>query len=174
MHKTAWRRVLATAAVAAGLLAVATAASAASAQDAPAGHTAVVVRGGGTTIIEAGTGAPDFIPVITTFGFHAEGGQGSFECLAFLPNTAPGEPGSGDFDTQIMYVTGTITSTRATGDGTVILRGTATVTGVGAGENEPFVATVRAGGPGTPFTLEVSGLTFKEIVTEGEISISRR
>jgi hypothetical protein len=41
---------------------------------------------------------------------------------------------------------------------------------VGAGEDVPFRLTVRRGGPGTTAVLDVSGLVFKEIVLEGEIS----
>jgi hypothetical protein len=65
-----------------------------------------------------------------------------------------------------MYVTGEITSGRTSGQ-TAVLRGTATVTGVGAGSNEPFTVTLRRGGPGATLVLEVSGLTFKEILLEG-------
>jgi T5SS/PEP-CTERM-associated repeat protein len=62
-----------------------------------------------------------------------------------------------------------VTSARAIGD-TAVLEGTATVTGVGAGEDVPFQLTVGRGGPGTRVVLEVSGLTFREIVLEGQIS----
>jgi len=45
----------------------------------------VIARGAGTTIIQGGTGAPSFTPVLTTIAFHAErqGGAvtGGFECL---------------------------------------------------------------------------------------------
>ena len=52
---------------------------------------------------------------------------------------------------------------------TAVLSGTATVTGLGAGEDLPFRLTVRRGRSGTTAVLEVSGLVFKEIVLEGQI-----
>jgi hypothetical protein len=67
-----------------------------------------------------------------------------------------------------MYVTGPVTSARVIGD-TAALEGTATVTGVGAGEDLPFQLTVRRGGPGTTAVLEISGLVFREIVLEGQV-----
>jgi hypothetical protein len=70
-----------------------------------------------------------------------------------------------------MYVTGNVTSVVVSGH-TAVLHGTATVTGLGAGHNLPFTAAVRAGGPGTTVTLEISGLTFHEILVEGQINIS--
>jgi hypothetical protein len=70
-----------------------------------------------------------------------------------------------------MYVTGKVISVTVNGN-TAVLHGTATVTGIGAGKDLPFTATVRAGGPGTTVTLEISGLTFHEILLEGQIRIS--
>jgi hypothetical protein len=67
-----------------------------------------------------------------------------------------------------MYVTGTLTSAQARGQ-SAVLKGTATVTGLGAGTNAPFTATITRGGPGATLVLEISGLTFSEIVLEGEI-----
>jgi hypothetical protein len=124
------------------------------------------IRGAGTTIVEGGTGSPSFTPLITKVAFHWRRGEGAFECLALAPSASAGEPGSGNFDTNVMYVTGEITSGRIRGQ-TAVLRGTATVTGVGAGANQAFTATVRRGGPGATLVLEVSGLTFKEILLEG-------
>jgi hypothetical protein len=69
-----------------------------------------------------------------------------------------------------MYVTGKVTS-MTVNDNTAVLHGIATVTGLGAGHDMPFTATVRAGGPGTTVTLEISGLTFHEILLEGHINI---
>ena len=46
----------------------------------------------------------------------------------------PSTPGSGNFDTNAMYVTGTITTAEVKGH-TTVLTGTATVTGIGAGAN---------------------------------------
>jgi hypothetical protein len=127
------------------------------------------IRGAGTTMLEGGTGPPSFAPVITKVAFHWRGGEGQFECLALAPSPAAGAPGSGDFDANIMYVTGEITSAQVRG-GTAVLRGTASVTGVGAGSDEPFTATLRRGGPGATLVLDVSGLTFKEILLEGQFS----
>lgn len=44
-------------------------------------------------------------------------------------------------------------------------------TGLGAGQDVPFTALVHAGGPGTTVHLDVSGLTFPEILVDGHISI---
>ena len=125
------------------------------------------VSGAGRTIIEGG--APGFIPVITVLAFHANGRGGDFECLALAPTTASG-PGSGQFEVNAMYVTGTVTSVQVSG-GTAVLKGTATVTGLGAGTNRAFTFTVTAGGPGTTAMLDISGLTFHEILLEGQITI---
>lgn len=127
------------------------------------------IRGGATTMLEGGTGAPDFTPVLTKLAFYWNGDTGDLECLALAPSAPAGELGSGNFNTNIMYVTGPVTSAEVSGN-TAVLEGTATVTGVGAGENEPFRLTARRGGPGTTVVLEVSGLVFPEIVLEGRIS----
>ncbi len=126
------------------------------------------VRGGGTSLVTGGTGAPGFVPVITKFAFNWSGSAGRFECLALMPNTAAG-PGSGNFETNAMYVTGTITTAEVKGH-TAVMTGTATVTGIGAGSNRAFTLTVTQGGPGATLVLIVSGLTFNEIVIEGEIA----
>src|SRR5439155_3555427 len=136
----------------------------------PAGpRDGVIARGGGTTILEAGTGAPGFVPVLTTIAFNAHGTgshvSGAFECLARGPESATG-PRSAQFTVNAMYVTGRITGAVVNGD-TATLTGTATVTGLGAGTNLPFTFVVRSGGPGATATLEISGLTFKEILLEG-------
>jgi hypothetical protein len=129
------------------------------------------VSGGGKTIIEGGTGGSSPGPVTTLLAFHANAHAGDFECLAFAPSAASGA-GSGNFDVNVMYVTGAVTSVEVE-DGAAILRGIATVTGIGAGQNVPFTATVYAGGPGTTVVLKISGLTFREILVEGRISFSR-
>jgi hypothetical protein len=128
------------------------------------------VRGAATTMLEGGTGDPDFVPVLTTLAFHWNGSKGDLECLALAPSEPPGSPGSGDFDTNAMYVTGPVTAASVEG-GRAVLRGTATVTGLGAGENLPFSLVVFEGGPGTRVILRVSGLVFREIVLEGEIDL---
>jgi hypothetical protein len=125
------------------------------------------VRGGGTTILEGGTGAPSFTPVTTNVAFRWRSGAGHFECLALAPSAEAGRPGSGTFDTNVMYVTGPITSAQIDGD-TAVLKGSSTVTGLGAGSDRPFTATVTRGGPGATLVLEVSGLAFREILLEGQ------
>lgn len=127
------------------------------------------VRGGATTTVAGGTGAPKFTPVITKLTFHWREGQGHFECLALAPSAAAGKPGSGNFDTNVMYVTGPITAVQINGS-VAVLMGSATVTGLGAGTNVPFTATAERGGPGTTFVLTISGLTFDETILEGRIS----
>lgn len=126
--------------------------------------------GAGRTIIEGGTGGASPAPVMTVLAFHANSQGGAFECLALAPAKSDGD-GSGRFEVNAMYVTGTVNSLAVNGT-TAVLHGTATVTGIGSGHNVPFIATVRAGGPGTTVTLEISGLTFHEILLEGQIRIS--
>jgi uncharacterized protein with beta-barrel porin domain len=129
---------------------------------------AAAIRGAGTSLVSGGTGSPDFAPVMTKFAFWWRDGKGRFECLALVPSAAAGKPGSGTFDTNAMYVTGSLSSAHVDGPD-ASLKGTATVTGLGAGTNAPFTATITRGGPGATLVLEVSGLTFSEIVLEGEI-----
>jgi len=128
------------------------------------------VRGGGTSLVAGGTGAPSFVPVMTKFAFNWSASAGRFECLALMPSAAAGTQGSGNFDTNAMYVTGTITSGEVNGN-TAVLRGTGAVTGIGAGSNRPFTLTVTRGRPGATLVLVVSGMTFNEIVIEGEIAL---
>ena len=125
------------------------------------------VSGAGKTIIEGGTGGVAPVPVTTLVAFHADAEGGDFECLAFAPSEASGT-GSGEFDANVMYVTGKVTSLEI-GKGVATLRGTATVTGIGAGQGASFIASVQAGGPGTTVKLDVSGFTFHEILVEGHI-----
>ena len=126
-----------------------------------------VLHAGGTTIVTGGT--PSFVPVTTRFAAHWRNGQGRLECLALVPSTPAGSQGSGLFDTNAMYVTGPITSVDFNG-AVATIKGTATVTGLGAGSNLPFTAIAERGGPGTRFVLIVSGLTFDEVVLEGQIT----
>jgi hypothetical protein len=149
------------------VLVVAASAWAVSAQ-AGGGREAPTIQAGGTSIISGGTGAPSFAPILTKFAVSWSHGQGHFECLALTPNASAGSAGSGNFDTNIMYVTGPITSAEVHGR-SAVLRGNATVTGAGKGEAVPFTLTLVNGGPGATLVLEVSGLTFHETVLEGEI-----
>jgi len=128
------------------------------------------VSGAGKTIIEGGTGGPAYIPVTTVLGFHADGQGGAFECLALAPTAGSGAPESGEFEVNAMYVTGKVTSVQVS-HGTAVLKGTAVVTGLGAGPSQPFTFTVTAGGPGTTATLVISGRTFHEILLEGRVTI---
>ena len=88
--------------------------------------------------------------------------------MALVASEPAGQPGSGKFDTNVMYVTGKIVSAEISGP-RAILTGIATVTGLGAGNNVPFTARAEAGGPGARLTLNVSDLTFDEVVIEGAI-----
>src|SRR5580704_11560628 len=72
------------------------------------GDRSKAIQGGGSTIVTGG--GPGLAPVITKFGFHWRDGQGKFECLALIPSAEAGTPGSGNFDTNAMYVTGEIAS----------------------------------------------------------------
>jgi hypothetical protein len=128
------------------------------------------VRGAGTTMLEGGSGSPAFTPIITKVAFHWQAGAGRFECLALAPTEKAGTRGSGKFDTNIMYVTGAITSANIDEDAAV-LKGSAVVTGVGAGSDQGFTATVTRGGPGATLVLEVSGLTFREILLDGRFTL---
>jgi hypothetical protein len=136
-----------------------------------------IARGAGKTIIEGGTGAAGgFVPVITTVAFHAErtaaGVTGSFECLALAPQFTSGTPGSGTFNVNVMYVTGTVKTANVDGD-TVTLTGTASITGLGAGNNVPFTFVAREGGPGSNAILTTGGLKFNEILVEGQFQFSK-
>ena len=130
---------------------------------------AIIAEGGGTTIIQGGTGAPGFVPVLTKLGFHAEqtgaGVTGGFECLALAPEALTGSH-SGQFTVNAMYVTGHVSGATVQG-GTATLTGTADVTGLGAGTNVSFTFVAQGGGPGATFVLTVSGLTFHELLLEG-------
>ena len=92
----------------------------------------ITVHGAGTSILTGG--GPGTTPVITKLGINFENGSGHFDCLALMPTPPAGTQGSGSFDNNIniMYVTGPITAVSLDGE-TVVLIGSATVTGVGAG-----------------------------------------
>jgi hypothetical protein len=125
------------------------------------------IQGGGTTIVTGG--APGLAPVITKFGFNWRDGEGKFECLALIPSPPAATAGSGNFDKNIMYVTGKILSAEIHGP-VATLKGIATVTGLGAGTTLPFTVTAEPGGPGSRMILVVSWLTFDEIINEGAIN----
>jgi hypothetical protein len=160
-----WRGLLACAAV---ICAAAVTQTASATSTTPAAHHRAA--GAGRTIIEGGTGGTSPLPVTTTVAFHATGNGGDFECLALAPSTLTGA-GSGTFTTNAMYVTGPVSSLAVNGD-TAVLRGVATVTGLGAGQNRAFTVTITDGGPGATVVLTVSGLTFHEILIEGHFSVS--
>ena len=120
-------------------------------------------------MIEGGTGGTSPVPVTTMVAFHAAGNGGDFECLALAPPQPTGA-GSGAFTTNAMYVTGPVSSLEVNGDAAV-LRGVATVTGLGAGQHQAFTVTITDGGPGATVVLTVSGLTFHEILVDGHFSI---
>ena len=135
-----------------------------------------VARGAGTTIIQGGTGSPDFIPVLTTLAFHAErqGGivTGAFECLARAPENSTGS-GSAQFTVNAMYVVGTVVGATVSRD-TATLTGHASITGLGLGTNVPFTFAVRRGGPGSTAVLTVNtlpALPFHEVLLDGNFEI---
>src|ERR1700739_541705 len=138
-------------------------------------HDTTIARGGGTTIIHGGTGAPGFVPVITTIAFNAardsNGVSGSFECLA----KAPAGSTSAQFTVNAMYVTGQVTGATVSGD-TATLTCTATVTGLGGpGSDIPFTFIVQKGGPGATSVLTVGTLLstpFNEILLEGSFDVA--
>ena len=133
-----------------------------------------IARGAGTTIIQGGTGSPDFVPVLTTVAFHAERSgnsvSGDFECLARAPLSSTGA-GSAQFRVNVMYVTGQVTGAVVSGD-VATLTGTAHITGIGAGTGVPFRFVVHGGGPGAPAVLTTGSLVFNEILTEGSFQVS--
>jgi hypothetical protein len=139
----------------------------------------LIAEGGGTTIIQGGTGAAGgFTPVLTTIAFHAESHDetvtGGFECLARRPEAITGgTTGSAQFTVNIMYVTGQITGAVINGR-TATLTGTANITGLGAGKDVPFTFEVRRGGPGAKSVLKVDslpGVVFDEILIEGAFQV---
>src|SRR5947209_7962030 len=73
-----------------------------------------VIQGGATTYVTGGSGTPP-VPVITKLGFHWRDGEGKFECLALVSSEPAGKPGSGNFDVNVMYVTGKIVSAEIKG-----------------------------------------------------------
>lgn len=133
------------------------------------GSDGITVQGAGTSVLTGGSGGPETAPVITRLGINFANGSGRFDCLALMPTSPAGTQGSGNFDNNIMYVTGPIMGASVQGQ-SVVLTGTATVTGVGAGTNKRFTVTADRGGPGTKVVLVVSGLTFVETLLEGSIT----
>jgi hypothetical protein len=137
----------------------------------------LLARGGGTTIIQGGTGrSGGFVPVITTIAFHVEKTDGtitgSFECLAKAPEHATGAS-SAQFTVNVMYVTGQIT-TATIRRNTATLTGTADINGLGAGTGVPFTFVVSDGGPGATAVLTTEGsprLVFNETLLEGSFKI---
>jgi hypothetical protein len=127
------------------------------------------IDGGGTTFVAGGTGSPGFVPVTTMIGIHWDGTTGTFDCLALAPSNSAGTAGSGNFETNIMYVTGTIKTVTFKGD-IATITGDANCTGLGAGLGVPFTATAERGGPGVRIVLQVSGLTFTETMVNGSVS----
>ncbi len=141
----------------------------------PGSRTRILARGAGTTMLEDGSGDPDYMPVITKIAFHAEEVDGvvtgSFQCLALAPKRLKG-PGSGDFSQNVMYVSGTVESAVVEGE-TIRLSGNSECTGIGVGSNLPFTATIRKGGPGATLILRAGSppQIFREILLEGVFEI---
>src|SRR5437588_2194209 len=121
----------------------------------PLAHAKVrTLQGAGETMVAGGSGSPNFVPVITNISILWDGTTGTFDCLALAPSHTAGSASSGVFDTNIMYVTGEITSVTFNGN-TATIAGTANCTGLGAGTGLPFTAVVGRGGPGTHVVLKV-------------------
>jgi hypothetical protein len=68
------------------------------------GSEGITVYGGGTSILTGG--GPGTTPVTTKLGINFENGSGHFDCLALMPTPRAGTEGSGNFDKNMMYVTG--------------------------------------------------------------------
>lgn len=134
-----------------------------------------LARGAGTTLLEGGSGPPDYMPVFTKVAFHVEIVDGvvtgAFECLALGPSSVKGA-GSGNFSDNIMYVTGAVETARAEGD-TIRISGNSECTGIGAGSNVPYEAVIQKGGPGATIWLRAGTppQVFKEILVEGSFEI---
>ena len=145
------------------------------AQSGPQLNVGVLARGAGTTMLEGGTGAPDYVPVITRVAFRVsliEGGVvGAFECLALAPAEVQGSR-SGDFTQNVMYVTGNVSAASVQGD-SIRIEGNSECTGIGVGSNVPFSAVIRKGGPGTTLVLTAGSppQVFREILLEGIFEI---
>lgn len=141
----------------------------------PGSRIRVIARGAGITMLEGGSGGPDYMPVITKIAFHVEEVDGvvtgAFECLALAPKELKG-PASGDFSQNVMYVTGTVDSAVVEGD-TIRLSGNSECTGIGAGSQVPFTAVIRKGGPGATLVLRGGSPAafYREILLEGLFEI---
>jgi hypothetical protein len=122
----------------------------------PANSATQAAAGAGNTIIEGGSGGDTPLPVTTIVAFRAR--AGGVTSSAWRSRRRVTGPGSGEFTDNVMYVTGPVRSLSVDGD-TAVLRGVATVTGIGAGQRQPFTVRVTEGGPGTTLVLTVSGLT---------------
>ena len=161
-----------------GLLALAAGAGSRSrlkAQTGLQGGVRVLARGAGTTMLEGGTGSPDYVPVLTRVAFHVEliggGVIGGFECLALAPADTKGSR-SGDFTQNVMYVTGSVSAASVQGD-SIRFEGNSECTGLGAGSNVPYSAVIRKGGPGATVVLTAGRppLVFREILLDGVFEI---
>jgi hypothetical protein len=150
----------------------------------------ISIVGGGNTLLCGGDGgmmqkdASLPTPVLTFLSFQAtkHGAQtsGQFECLALGPtNPKSFEPSSGDFTTNVMYVTGTVNELEIDGS-KATLRGKALITGVGAGKDLQFTFRTEEGGPGAHMILTTENpehgkdpLVFREQMIEGSVRIFR-
>ena len=141
----------------------------------PSAGIKLLARGAGVTMLEGGSGPPDYMPVVTKVAFHVEllDGvvTGGFECLALGPKELRG-PASGDFTNNIMYVTGNVASATIEGD-TIRLTGISDCTGIGEGLNVPYTAVIRRGGPGATISLRAGTppQLFREILLDGQFDI---
>ena len=147
----------------------------ASGQAPPQSRVRVLAHGAGTTLLEGGSGSPDYVPVFTKVAFHAETvdgvATGGFECLAIGPSAKKGA-GSANFSENIMYVTGNVETASVEGN-TIRITGNSDCTGIGAGANVPYEAVIRKGGPGATIVLRAGtpAQVFREVLIEGVFDI---
>jgi len=128
--------------------------------------------GGGHTIIEGGAAGSESVPVTTLVAFQggSSSGGGDFECLARAPPRSTG-PGSGAFTSNVMHMTSMVALPPGTGR-SVVFRGTATITGLGAGHDRPLHCESHRRPPRAAALPTVCGLTFHEILTDGHFDVS--
>ena len=137
---------------------------------APAPLAAHRAASAGHTIIEGGTGGSEPVPVTTLAAFRVTASGGDFECLAPAP-PRPAGPGSGAFTTNVVHVTGTVTSLSVSRRSAKSW-GTATVTGLGAGHDRPFHGENHRRRSGDDDPADRPRLAFHEIHTEGHLDVS--
>jgi hypothetical protein len=130
------------------------------------------VAGAGTSLVEGGTGAPLVPPGRDHLRLSLEQWAGPLRVPGTHAERSSGSCRQWQLRHQrnVRHRANHLGQRRGT---TAVFKGTASVTGLGAGSNVPFEATAVAGGPGTTLVLVVSGLTFNEIVLAGQITVGK-